>query len=557
MNAVKVPPTVQAVIAARIDRLPAEEKELLQTLAVLGRDFPFSLVRSVTLQPDDELNRMLGQLQLAEFIYEQPATGDVEYIFKHALTQEVAYNSVLVERRRQLHERVAAALETLYANSVEEHLAELAHHYGHSAHADKAVDYLTRAGQQALNCSAYAEAQAQFQQGLEWIKKMQGSSKRDECELELVSTLAQVLAVTTGWGAPETGAAAERARDLAEKSGNLSQLVVQVFGTWRKTVASGEYRTARLLADRILDLAERESSPASFAFACAAQQTVGYYRGEFTNAEASFARWSRFLEAPGFRQVPGAAADAIARSAICVWALGHADLARLRMAQMIASVQAQNRPLDLAVGRLFESVLSCGLREPEQTQVAAMQAIALAEEHGFPLGRDLARGVLGWALAHLGRAREAVVLIHQSIAGLTEAGNRMIITAFLTYLAEAQALDGKLDNALVTIDEALQANPEELIFRPDALACRGELRAKLGETEVAEADFRDAIALAQDMSAKSFELRITTRLARLLRDTNRLHEGRAILAEIYNWFTEGFDTADLKDAKELLDELSG
>jgi class 3 adenylate cyclase len=154
LNTLKIPPTVQGILAARIDRLPNDAKELLQTLAVIGREFPLSRIRAVVTKSDDELNRLLNDLQLGEFIYEQPAVGDTEYIFKHALTQEVAYNSVLSERRQQLHERTAAALETLYASSVEEHLAGLAHHYGRSANFDKAVQYLTRAGQQALKRSA-------------------------------------------------------------------------------------------------------------------------------------------------------------------------------------------------------------------------------------------------------------------------------------------------------------------------------------------------------------------------------------------------------------------
>jgi len=231
--------------------------ELLQTLAVIGREFPISLIGHVCQRPhplalsrneagegQSELERLLNELQLGEFIYEQPVSGDIEYIFKHALTQEVAYNSVLMERRQQLHERAGAALETLYAGSVEEHLAELAHHYGRSANPGKAVEYLTRAGQQALNRSAFAEAQAQLQHGLEWIKKLSDSPERDARQLELASTLAQVLLVTRGHSAPETRAAAERARDLAERSGNLAQLVVQLFGIWRSVNGSGDYSTA-------------------------------------------------------------------------------------------------------------------------------------------------------------------------------------------------------------------------------------------------------------------------------------------------------------------------
>jgi predicted ATPase len=163
----------------------------------------------VTLWSEDELGRGLSRLQAGEFIYEQPSVGDLDYIFKHALTQEVASNSLLIERRELLHERAGEALESMFAGQLEDHLAELAHHYGRSANPDKAVQYLTRAGQQALNRSAYAEAQAQLQHGLEWIKKLAEAPERDTRELELASTLAQVLTVTRGHTAPETRAAAE------------------------------------------------------------------------------------------------------------------------------------------------------------------------------------------------------------------------------------------------------------------------------------------------------------------------------------------------------------
>jgi predicted ATPase len=150
---------VQAILASRIDRLPPDEKELLQTLAVIGREFALSLVRRVfDGRKNDELERMLADLQMAEFIYEQPATGDIEYIFKHALTQQVSYNSLLVERRKLLHERAGQALESMFAEQLDDHLGDLAHHYGHSDNVAKAVEYLGRAGQQAIQRSAHADA---------------------------------------------------------------------------------------------------------------------------------------------------------------------------------------------------------------------------------------------------------------------------------------------------------------------------------------------------------------------------------------------------------------
>jgi len=555
LDPLKIPPTVQAILAARIDRLPADAKELLQTLAVIGREFPISLIGAVVTKSDDELNRLLNALQLGEFIYEQPASGDIEYIFKHALTQEVAYNSLLVERRRQLHERTGAALETLYTSTVEEHLAELAHHYGRSANPGKAAEYLTRAGQQALNRSAFTEAQSQLQQGVEWIKKLPPSPERDTRELELASTLALVLFVTRGLSAPDTVAAAARARDLAEKSGNLAQLVAQVWGIWITVLVSGDYSTAGLLADQILDLAHREGSPASFGFAYHARMSMSLVRGDLVGAEEHFGRLSGFLDAAGFRT--RAAVDAVARGALCAWALGHADKARERIAQAMVLARDSNNPFDLAVGRMFESFLFCDLlRAPQRAEDAATQALAIAEEHGFPFIRNATRPVLGWARAQLGRAREGAALIRQGLVSLAETGSRMTLTVHLAQLAEAQTLDGKIDDALITIEEALQANPEDVVSRPEALTCRGELRLKVGQAELAEADFREAIALAQNMRAKAWELRATTSLARLLRGSNRRDEARTMLAQIYNWFTEGFDTADLKDAKALLDELS-
>jgi tetratricopeptide (TPR) repeat protein len=556
LGELKIPPTVQGILAARIDRLPADAKELLQTLAVIGREFPLSLIRAVVLKAEDELNRLLNDLQLGEFIYEQPATGDVEYIFKHALTQEVAYNSVLIERRKLLHERAGAALETIYASAIEEYLAELAHHYGRSANPDKAVEYLTRAGQQALNRSAFAEAQTHLQQGLEWIKNLPVAPERDARELELTRTLAQVLMVTRGFAAPETRGAAERARDLAEKGGNLGHLVAQVFEIFRSVLVTGDdYATAALLADRILDLAQSEGSPASFGFVCYAQMSFRFTCGDLVGAEEHFARFGEFLDADGFRQVPGAAEVAIGYASWCAAALGHVDSARERIAQAIAFARNSNNPYDLAVARRFEGSLYCWLREPQRAEVAGMQALAITEEHGFSFVKNMTLPMLGWARAQLGSAGEGVALIRRGLAGAAETGTGVTITDHLTRLAEAQALDGKIDDALVIIEEALTASREALVHRPNALTCRGELRLKVSQPELAEADFREAIALAQKMQAKAFELRATMSLARLLASQGNREEARTMLAAIDNWFTEGFDTADLQDAKALLDRL--
>ena len=321
-------------------------------------------------------------------------------------------------------------------------------------------------------------------------------------------------------------------------------------------MVSGDYPSAAALADQILDLAQREGSPTSLALAHHAELSVRFYRGDLGGVEGHFARWSHSREAAGYRQAPGAVVAIMFYASYVAWTFGHADSARERIVQANAFARDSKNPYDLAYWGYLESYLYQLLREPQRAEAAATQALVLCEEHGFPYVRVGARAIKGWARAQLGSAGEGVLLIRQGLAGMAEAGIRVGVTDFLTRLAEAQALDGATGEALGTIEDALQANPEEVVFRPNILTCRGELRLKIGQAELAEADFRDAIALAQKQSAKSWELRATTSLARLLAKQGRRDEARQILAEIYGWFTEGFDTADLKDAKALLDELS-
>jgi class 3 adenylate cyclase len=552
LDTLRIPATVQAVLASRIDRLPAPEKALLQTLAVLGRDFTLGLVRGVTRGSTDELERMLWRLQTGEFIYEQPATGDVEYIFKHALTQEVAYGALLADRRKLLHERAGAALEAMFANQLDDHLAELARHYSRSDNAGKALLYLTLAGKQALERAAFAESQTLLQNGLQLVDTRPESLERDASEFELASALVQVLMRTKGFAAPEFVDAARRARTLAEKRGNLAELVLQLSVIRLGALLSGDQATSAELADQILDLAQRDGSQASLELAHATQLQEHYNRGDLAGVEQDFARWS---EAAGSRHFPNWVVPTIGAASINSWLLGHADSARERIARAIALASDDKHPYELALGRYFEGLLYLLLREPLRAETASKQALALSEEHGFTLYHDRARTALGWAKAHLGSASEGVTLIRQGLAGYSEVGGKMEITGFLMHLAEAQALDGALDEALATIENAISAGTQ-LLYIPNALTCRGELRLKIGQAELAEVDFRRAIALAQKMNAKAWELRATTSLARLLRAEGKIEEAWKILAQIFGWFTQGFDTADLKEAKALLDELS-
>jgi predicted ATPase len=216
----------------------------------------------------------------------------------------------------------------------------------------------------------------------------------------------------------------------------------------------------------------------------------------------------------------------------------------------------QRNPWVTALARIAAANLHVMmLREFARAEALAEEALASAEQHGFAQATIWARIPLGLARAELCRTTEGVALLRHALASYTESRARFEITRPLTYLAEAQALDGAFADALGTIDDALRANPEELFLRPETLRVRGELRLRQGDSGAAEADFREAISLAQKMGAKAWELRATMSLARLLRQQGKGEEARRLLSGIYTWFTEGFDTADLKDAKALLDEL--
>src|SRR6202030_1622653 len=267
LSQLRLPPTVQGILAARIDRLSAEQKELLQTLAVIGRESARGLIRKMTAEPEAHVERMLAELRAAEFIYEQPALSDNEYVFKHALTQEVAYNSLLIERRKLLHERAGQALESMFAEQLDDHLGQLAHHYGRSDNVSKAVEYLGRAGQQAMQRSAHADAISGLNAAIDLLQTLPDSPERIQRELPLQLALGSVLSATKGWSAPEVLRAYVHARGLCEQLGNPSESFWVLSGLNAAHFVRGEIRPAYDLAEQMLRRAQSADDPTLLMFA--------------------------------------------------------------------------------------------------------------------------------------------------------------------------------------------------------------------------------------------------------------------------------------------------
>jgi class 3 adenylate cyclase/tetratricopeptide (TPR) repeat protein len=551
----EIPVTLHDSLMARLDRLgPA--KEVIQIGAVIGGEFSYELMRAVHGIADEDLQRALRNLADAELLYVRGIAPDATYLFKHALIRDAAYEALLKSRRKDLHRLIARTINEKFTALKEVHPEVLARHWTEAGETEPAIDAWRRAGDVADERHAFKEAEEGYRKALAILNTLSESPERDARELELTNALIRVFQLTRGYAASETVKAIEHVRVLAEKTGDVQPLT-QMLTTWAVANTAGDYRAASSLADRMLDIAQREGSPASLGVAYHAQFWTRYYRGDLVAAEQYFLRGSALFDARGFRQTPAPASATFGMAGINAAIMGRADTARERIRWAVAAARQSNSPYALTYAQFLAALVELILREPEQAENLAAQALALSDEHGFPYHAAQSRIDLGRARAGLGSAAEGVSLIRQGLKGNAEIGAHAHITLHLTWLAEAQALEGAITDALGTIEEALLANPQQLVYRPEALRVRGELRLRTGLSESAEADYRAAIRLAQKLDARAWELRATMSLARLLAKQGRRDEARAMLVEIYGWFTEGFDTRDLKDAKALLEELNG
>jgi len=549
----EIPATLHDSLMARLDRLgPA--KEVAQIASVIGRVFSYELLLAVSVMSEDDLQSALAKLGDAELIYARGIPPEATYSFKHALIQDVAYEAQLKSRRRELHRRVAVAITEKFPALAETQLEVVARHWTDAGELDPAIDSWRRAGDAAFERHAFKEAEETYRRALDLIRALPESHERDSRELEVMSPFARVLQVTRGYASPEAAEAAVHARELAEKSDNLAQLALQLFGTWAAVVTAADLSAAGAMADQILELAERGDSPATLGLGHACQVTTRYFRGDLAGSEKHFVAGAGFFEA-AVKQFPSALADGFGLGSHVAWMLGHADAARVRMRQAIVGATDLSSPFELAYAQYLAAALELFLGEFAAAKTAASAAVALSDENGFHQYSAGSRVFLGLAETALGHSGYGMPIVSLGLDGLIESGAVIAMTLYLSWFAVAQSLAGKVPEALATIEKALQVNPEELAWRPDAIRIRGELRLKLRQTDAAEGDFRDAIALAQKIGAKAWELRAAMSLVPMLRTRGDLPEARDLLTPLYASFTEGFDTPDLRDAAVLLDEL--
>jgi class 3 adenylate cyclase/predicted ATPase len=562
-----LPPTVQGILAARIDRLAPDEKALLQQLSVIGRQFPLSLIRQVIAQPEADLYRLLASLQHKEFLYEQPAFPESEYIFKHALTQEVAYGTVLQEQRKLLHERTGQALETIYAATLPEHYSDLAHHYRRSANTEKAITYLQLAGQQAVQRSANTEAINHLTAALELLLTRPETPERAAQELILRLIVGPALMIVQGFAAPAVEHHYTRARALCAQLGDVSQRFPVLWGLWLFHMNQGELHLALALAEECLQLAEQTNEAELLLEAHLATGCICLWRGEFVRARGALEQ-SEALYRPQHQSLAplyGGLNPRVVSLVIMaqgLWVLGYPEQAWrwMREAQQLA--QELGHPYSLALALCWSAMLQIECGDGRVAQEHADVGVVLASEHGFLNYAAWGTALRGGALIVQGQWREGSAQIRQ---GLEAYPGDLLRTAYLTWLAEGCGGTGQIDEGLATVAEALRLveKNDERFYEVEVWRIKGTLtlqsQAESHKSKVGEAEecFLKAIEIAQKQQAKSLELRAVMSLARLWQSHGKTAEARQRLAEIYGWFTEGFDTKDLQEAKALLTELAG
>ena len=559
--ALSVPATLHASLMARLDRLGPAPKEIAQIGAVLGREFAYELIEPVAQRPEKELQAALDQLGDAGLLFCRGTAPHATYLFKHALVQDAAYSTLLRGRRQELHARVAATLEAHFADLVEHQPELLAHHLTSAGNTERAVEQWLKAGRHAAARLAYLEAIGHFERGLGLLHSLPESPVRDGSEIKL--QLALGLCLFTAKGAVAAMPAYTRAHELAESSGETQQRFEALYGVWQSTFTSGGIAAADPFSERLLRMAEREADIGLRLQAHHSAWSTWSLGGDPAKAR-EHADAGRLLYDPekhaSHRLVygghdPGVCAGSIGAQA--EWLLGYPEKALASVADALALAERIAHPFTRGLALTVSSLVYFNRREPERAlrQVEAAEALAAEQRLSLIYEPGILRGV---ALLGQGAVEEAIARIREGVTRWTRLGRTNLLAYGLAFLAEGLARHGDRAAALAALREGLAiANATgEHMWDAELHRVTGTVLLAENKLDEGQASLQQAIRIAQAQQAKSLELRAATSLARLWGEQSRRTEARDLLAPVYGWFTEGFDTADLKEAKALLDELT-
>jgi TOMM system kinase/cyclase fusion protein len=560
-----IPTTLRDSLQARLDRL-AGVKEIAQLGAIFGREFSYELLQAISPLDEPTLQDGLSRLVQADLLYRRGLPPHVIYAFKHALIQEAAYESLLKRTRQQYHQRIAQVLVERFPETADTQPELLAHHFTEAGLGATAVGYWQRAGLRGMQRSAYVEAISHLTTGLELLSTLPETAERTLQELILQTNLGPALMATKGFGAPEVQQAYARARELCRHVGETAQLFPVLRGLSTFYVVRAETQTAHELAGELLRLAQRAQDSAMLVEAYSMLGTTAFYLGEIASARGHLEQAEALYDprqhrAHAFLEVgtdPGVLCRIYAAHAL--WLLGQPDQALTKSRQALALARDLSHSFSLAYALDFAAFLHRLRREDQAAQEHAEAAMALSTAQGFPLWSAIGMILRGGALAARGHAAEGIAQIREGLAAYQATGAEVGRPYFLALLAEVQTGSGPADERLAILDEALAAvrKTGERWYEAELHRLRGELVLVRRSEDFVEAEtcFQQALDIARRQQARALELRAAMSLGRLWQQRGKSQDAHTVLAPVYGSATEGFDTADLQEAKALLDALA-
>jgi class 3 adenylate cyclase/predicted ATPase len=564
VSAMAIPATLQDSLMARLDRL-VTAKGLAQLGATLGRHFSYALLKAVAQLDEETLQRELQRLVTAELLYQRGVPPQATYFFKHALIQDVAYQALLKSTRQHYHQRIAQVLEARFPEVVATQPELLAHHYTEAGLSTQALPYWHMAGQRALERSTNAEAVSHLTKGLEVLKTLPDTPERTHQELSLQATLCTALTNIRGQAAPAVERAYARAWELCQRVGQPPQLFSVLRGLTYGYIVRAEFSTARELGEQLLSLAQRTQEVPLLLFAHHHLAGILFHLGELAPAQALLEQGMALYNpmqhstlAVLYGQDPGVVCRSYAARPL--WLLGYPDQALQWGREALALAQDLAHAPSLAFALLWAATVQQFRRDAPATQEQAEALMTLSTEQAFASWPTFGTFLRGWALAQQGAREEGRAQMRQGMAAWRATGAEVDRSYFLALLAEEYRKVDQAEEALSMVAEALA-----LVHRSGDCYWEAELHRLKGELlwqqsaefqGEAEERFQQALAVARRQQARSLELRAAMSLAHLWQRQGKRTEAYELLAPVYNWFTEGFDTADLQEAKALLAALT-
>jgi tetratricopeptide (TPR) repeat protein len=558
-----VPDSLRDSLVARLDRAP-QGRNVAQMAAVVGREFSYDILLRVSPLSSSELDATLAYLERSEIVQQIASRPSARYAFKHALVRDAAYESLLKSSRREIHARVGAVIEQEQPEVVASQPELLAYHYSLAGNAESAVRFWILGGQRARTRSANVEATRQFQKALEFLQLLPETPERGGTELEIQLSLGLCFIAVSGYSADDTRKAFERVCSLSAQLGAPHKEIQAIFGLWGHYWMRAQHDKAIELSRTLLARAELLDDPVALVVGHRMLGSTLFTLGDFVRAREHLERAIALAQQAGVEGVSVAYAvdPRIAAQLVLawdLWILGYPAQALANVLQALEQATRRADPYSLAFAHYVTSAVRLLRGEPQDSLGHADRSLDLSREHRINLYALYSRFGRGCALARMAQPQQALAEIRDGIEEAVRSNLEYMRGFMLGWLATVQAQTGDHDAALWTLDVAFKQVNDVAGRAWEAELCRlrGDMlvAARPDAADDAERSYREAIAVAQRQGARSLELRAATSLARLLRGQGRDDEARGLLAPVHGWFTEGFDTADLKDAKALLDEL--